>query len=348
MMMDTPCSLVLIRFWILVLLSLFVQSASAGFHPPRTLFPSAASIMTKTETKPDSALKSFLSGGVGGFLCVLVGHPLDLVKVRMQTGGTSQSVSTIIKNTFAKDGVKGLYRGVSAPLVAIAPIFAVNFWGYDMGKRFIRGLDKSYSGVGAYHYTIPQYYLAGALAAFPTTVIMGPTERLKCLMQVEANVVEKGGTARYSGLLDCAKQTFKEGGMRSIFRGTGVTLMREIPGGATYFGTYELVKRELMKAQNINPASGQLSPLSILLAGGIAGSANWAIAIPIDTVKSRYQSAPEGTYSGVVEVYKKLMREEGPSALFKGFAPAQLRAFPANGACFLGVEIGRKVFAFLD
>ena len=55
MMMDTPCSLVLIRFWILVLLSLFVQSASAGFHPPRTLFPSAASIMTKTETKRKSS-----------------------------------------------------------------------------------------------------------------------------------------------------------------------------------------------------------------------------------------------------------------------------------------------------
>ena len=103
-----------------------------------------------------------------------------------------------------------------------------------------------------------------------------------------------------------------------------------------------------MRAQNIDPASGQLSILSILMAGGIAGSANWAIAIPIDTVKSIYQSAPEGTYSGVPEVYKKLMKEEGAAALFKGFVPAQMRAFPANGACFLGVEIGKKVFSFMD
>jgi len=39
------------------------------------------------------------------------------------------------------------------------------------------------------------------------------------------------------------------------------------------------------------------------------------------------------------------MKTEGPSALFKGLAPAMLRAFPANAACFLGVEFARK---FLD
>ena len=64
---------------------------------------------------------------------MLVGHPFDLVKVRMQTGGGgSNSVASIMTKTFAQDGVSGLYRGVSAPLVAVAPIFAVNFWGYDI------------------------------------------------------------------------------------------------------------------------------------------------------------------------------------------------------------------------
>ena len=183
-------------------------------------------------TTDESALKSFFSGGVGGILCVCVGHPLDLVKVRMQTGDGSHTVTSMLKNTFAKDGVRGLYRGVSAPLVAIAPIFAVSFWGYDMGTRFVRWSDKSDSGVGRYQMSITQYFVAGGLSALPTSVIMGPTERLKCLMQVEANVVEKGGKAKYSGLLDCAKQTFKEGGVRSLVRGTGITFMRDIPGSA--------------------------------------------------------------------------------------------------------------------
>ena len=174
-------------------------------------------------------MKSFLAGGIGGILAVSVGHPLDLVKVRMQTGDGSQSVASMLKNTFAKEGVRGLFRGVSAPLVGVAPIFAVSFWGYDMGARFVRWVHKSDSGT---QLSILQYTIAGGLSALPTSIIMGPTERLKCLMQVEANVVEKGGKAKYNGLLDCAKQVFKEGGVRSLMRGTGITFMRDIPGSA--------------------------------------------------------------------------------------------------------------------
>ena len=103
-----------------------------------------------------------------------------------------------------------------------------------------------------------------------------------------------------------------------------------------------------MKMQNIDPSSGQLSAFPILFAGGMAGVFNWVVAIPIDTVKNRYQGAPEGTYKGVFDVYKRLINEEGTASLFKGLKPAVLRAFPANAACFLGMEIGRKAFAFLD
>jgi solute carrier family 25 (mitochondrial carnitine/acylcarnitine transporter), member 20/29 len=63
--------------------------------------------------------------------------------------------------------------------------------------------------------------------------------------------------------------------------------------------------------------------------------ANWAIAIPADVLKSRLQTAPEGKYTGVIDVYKTLMREEGGNALFRGMGPAMIRAFPANAACKL-------------
>jgi solute carrier family 25 carnitine/acylcarnitine transporter 20/29 len=36
------------------------------------------------------------------------------------------------------------------------------------------------------------------------------------------------------------------------------------------------------------------------------------------------------------------MKEEGPKALYKGFAPVMLRAFPANAACFMGFEVALK------
>lgn len=255
----------------------------------------------------------------------------------------------MLTQTFQKEGIRGIYRGVSAPLVAISPMFAVSFWGYDMGKRIVQSVDEKWIQkkggdvevtTVAYPFTIPQLCLAGGISALPTTLIMAPSERLKCLLQIHPE--------RYSGLLDCAKKVYAEGGIQSVFRGTGATLLRDIPGSIAWFGTYELVKKGLMKVQKIDPESGVLSPLAVLCAGGVAGMACWAVSIPADVLKSRFQTAPAGTYSGVMDVYRHLMKEEGPSALFRGLRPAMIRAFPANAACFFGMEVSKKAFAFMD
>lgn len=93
---------------------------------------------------------------------------------------------------------------------------------------------------------------------------------------------------------------YKEGGIRSIFRGTGATLARDGPGSAAlvfltyliyyyingalvfsdrYFAAYEVTKKALTPA-GASPAELNLS--AVILAGGTAGVAMWAIAIPPD------------------------------------------------------------------
>lgn len=303
----------------------------------------------------DSALKSFISGGVGGACCVLVGHPLDLVKVRMQTATTSGNMSVfgMLSTTFRMEGVTGLYRGVSAPLFAVTPMFAVSFWSYDIGQRMVKscgqwGMTEEEKSQQSYSFSMKEICMAGAISAIPTTGIMAPSERIKCLLQVQANEVEQGRKPRYAGMLDCAKQVLREGGMASLYKGTVATLARDIPGTVAYFGTYELVKKELMKAQGLAPNKGELSVISVLTAGGLAGMACWTVAIPADVIKSRYQTAPEGKYNGLVDVYNALIKEEGYSGLFKGIRPALIRAFPANAACFLGMEVSKKMLGFID
>ena len=67
------------------------------------------------------------------------------------------------------------------------------------------------------------------------------------------------------------------------------------------------------------------------------------MALPQDTLKSRLQTAPEGRYpGGLRQVFVELIRTEGVGALYRGLVPALLRAFPANAACFFGMEISRK------
>lgn len=89
---------------------------------------------TKDEVKADvkaaastlgTQLRSFAAGGFGGVCAVVVGHPFDLVKVRMQTAekGVYSSAIDVVRKSVARDGLRrGLYAGVSAPLVGVTPM----------------------------------------------------------------------------------------------------------------------------------------------------------------------------------------------------------------------------------
>ena len=145
--------------------------------------------------------------------------------------------------------------------------------------------------------------------------------------------------------MDVIKSLYAEGGLSSLYRGTFATLLRDVPGSIAYFVGYEWIKKVL------TPAGAKPSDLSVpvtLFAGGMAGVFNWTVAIPPDVLKSRLQSAPEGMYKGLGDVLRKLLKEEGPSALFRGLGPAMVRAFPANAACFLGIEVSRKALDYIS
>jgi solute carrier family 25 carnitine/acylcarnitine transporter 20/29 len=285
-----------------------------------------------------SSLRSFISGGFGGACSVLVGYPLDLVKVQMQTatrGATKTTMSGVISETMRKEGLGGLFRGVSAPLFTVAPIMAVAFWGYDLGKRVASGGSGTTFGTSrpeaerrqeGRNARVPsplaEACIAGAISALPTSVILGPTERIKCLLQVQRRDVVGGGDVagakKYAGTFDCARKVFEEGGIRSLFRGTGMMFVREIPGTVAYFVTYEYVKGEILMLQGMHPDDGRLSVPAVLVAGGLAGMAYWSTGITIvaDVVKSRYQTTPPGEYAGYRDVYRSLVKEGGYARSF--------------------------------
>ncbi|KAI5607156.1 mitochondrial carnitine/acylcarnitine carrier protein, partial [Silurus asotus] len=277
------------------------------------------------QARPISPGKNFVAGGFGGVCLVFAGHPLDTIKVRLQTqpkpapGQTPFYAGTFdcFRKTLAKEGVRGLYKGMAAPIIGVTPMFAVCFFGFGLGKKL---QQKSPDEILTY----PQLFTAGMLSGVFTTAIMTPGERIKCLLQIQAS----SGEIKYAGPMDCAKQIYKESGIRGIYKGTALTLMRDVPASGMYFMTYEWLKN-LLTPEGRSP--NELSVPSVLFAGGMAGIFNWAVAIPPDVLKSRFQTAPEGKYpNGFRDVLRELIREEGVVSLYKGFNAVMLRAFPAN------------------
>ncbi|KZT72791.1 mitochondrial carrier [Daedalea quercina L-15889] len=287
-------------------------------------------------TSTAESIKSFLAGGFGGVAAVLVGHPFDLTKTRLQTAppGTYTGALDVVRKALARDGATGLYRGVVPPLLGVTPIFAVSFWAYDMSKALILAITPKRTDQTL---SIPELATAGFLSAIPTTLVTAPVERAKVLLQVQG---QGQAGPQYNGVFDVVKHLYKEGGLRSVFRGSGATVARDGPGSAAYFAAYELTKRALTPA---DASSGELNLGAIIMAGGTAGVAMWSIAIPPDVLKSRIQSAPTGTYSGFMDCARKTIAADGVGALWKGLGPAMARAFPANAATFLGVEASRKL-----
>jgi solute carrier family 25 (mitochondrial carnitine/acylcarnitine transporter), member 20/29 len=117
--------------------------------------------------------------------------------------------------TMKRDGFFGLYRGMSAPITGVAPIFAMSFFGFGLGKR----LQQQTPDEELNNY---QLFAAGSFSGVFTTTVMAPGERIKCLLQIQ----QGGGEQKYAGMVDCAKQLYKEGGMRSIYKGAVATLLR--------------------------------------------------------------------------------------------------------------------------
>ncbi|KAH9037203.1 hypothetical protein EDB85DRAFT_2072986 [Lactarius pseudohatsudake] len=312
-----------------------LDRTEATFEPSGDSSDQAATGTSSGASAVVENAKSFIAGGFGGVCAVLVGHPFDLTKTRLQTAapGTYTGGLDVVKKALARDGPTGLYRGVVPPLLGVTPIFALSFWAYDASKKLIHHFTPNRTNSAL---STGELAAAGFLSAVPTTFVTAPVERAKVLLQVQG---QGGSGPQYKGVVDVIGHLYKEGGIRSIFRGTFATLARDGPGSAAYFATYEITKKALA------PVGAQSSDLNIgqvILAGGTAGVAMWAIAIPPDVLKSRLQSAPTGTYSGIVDCARKTIAADGVKALWKGFGPAMARAFPANAATFLGVEVSHS------
>ncbi|KAF4606557.1 hypothetical protein EYR38_000611 [Pleurotus pulmonarius] len=309
------------------------RDTTEATYEPSSEAPAAEEFSGNATTE---SIKAFIAGGFGGVSAVLVGHPFDLTKTRLQTAapGAYTGAVDVVKQILARDGVRGMYRGMVPPLLGVTPIFALSFWAYDASKKLILSATPNRSSDVL---STGELAAAGFLSAVPTTLVTAPVERAKVLLQIQG----QGGSGRqYTGVLDVMKHLYKEGGMRSIFRGSFATLARDGPGSAAYFAAYEVTKKALTPA-GATPADLNLG--AIIFAGGTAGVAMWAIAIPPDVLKSRLQSAPTGTYSGFMDCARKTIAQDGVAALWKGFGPAMGRAFPANAATFLGVEASRKL-----
>lgn len=169
--------------------------------------------------------------------------------------------------------------------------------------------------------------------------IVCPVELLKIRLQLRPE-------AKQEGPLSLAKRIMRTEGIRGLYRGLNVTILRDAPSHGVYFWTYEYTREQLHPGCR---KSNQESLRTMLIAGGSAGVASWVSCYPLDVVKSRLQAEtqlrhqfPPPKYRGIVDCFRKSVREEGYDVLGRGLGTSIARAFVVNGAIFAAYEVALR------
>ncbi|KAK4817481.1 hypothetical protein QYF61_016488 [Mycteria americana] len=276
----------------------------------------------------------FTLGSIAGAVGATAVYPIDLVKTRMQNQRSSGSVvgELMYKNSFdcfkkvlRFEGFFGLYRGLLPQLIGVAPEKAIKLTVND----FVR--DKFTKKDGSI--PLPAEVLAGGCAGASQVIFTNPLEIVKIRLQVAGEIT--------TGPRVSALSVIKDLGLLGLYKGAKACFLRDIPFSAIYFPVYAHSK--LMLADE----NGHVGGLNLLAAGAIAGVPAASLVTPADVIKTRLQVAARAgqtTYSGVIDCFGKILREEGPSAFWKGAGARVFRSSPQFGVTLVTYELLQRWF----
>ncbi|KAK6084687.1 mitochondrial carrier protein [Seiridium cupressi] len=286
----------------------------------------------------------FWAGYISGAIGILVGNPLDIIKVRLQAKDAAigaQNTSSYVRQF---ESTSSLITGTAAPVIGYGALNALLFVSYNRSEAALNAALNLQSSLWT-------TWIAGAVGGLATWVVSTPTELIKCRAQVSSPPESSW---------NIAKSILRREGVRGLYFGGVVTALRDSIGYGFYFWSYELSTR-MMVSSTKRETSFSEDAAKVLLCGGLAGVATWASIFPLDVIKTRVQvqtlnpevkslmsdqSTPERRL-GAVEIAKEAYKEGGIRVFFRGLTICSLRAFAVNAiqwAVYEGVmhELGER------
>ena len=260
-------------------------------------------------------------------------YPIDLVKTRMQNQVTLRHAVPMYRSSrdcarqlLRGEGFFAFYKGLAPPLLAIAPEKAIGLTINDMMRKKLLH-DRT-------HPSLLWEMLPGAVAGAAQVIITNPSDLIKIRLQIQGEALRNGSLVPkpLSGL-----QMARSLGLRSLYKGVGACLMRDIPFNVIYFTSYSRLKGLL--------APRETTVAGIFLAGTLAGIPAAAIVTPADVIKTRIQARCDSLpVEGARLTATKIWRQEGLQAFFKGTWPRVCRSGPQLGVTLLVYEFLQTTF----
>ncbi|NWW44409.1 CMC2 protein, partial [Pedionomus torquatus] len=274
----------------------------------------------------------FALGSVAGAVGATAVYPIDLVKTRMQNQRSTGSFvgELMYKNSFdcfkkvlRYEGFFGLYRGLLPQLLGVAPEKAIKLTVND----FVR--DKFMSKDGSV--PLAAEILAGGCAGGSQVIFTNPLEIVKIRLQVAGEIT--------TGPRVSALTVLRDLGFFGLYKVRFIHRLDSPAGRRKGRATQGQSRRVARVRRRWSP------PVMVLVV--CAGMPAASLVTPADVIKTRLQVAARAgqtTYSGVVDCFAKILREEGPKALWKGAGARVFRSSPQFGVTLVTYELLQRWF----
>jgi len=263
-------------------------------------------------------------------------HPLDVIRVQMQTDGTEyKSAVDCGSQLLAREGiVRGLYAGISAAYLRqwLYGSCRIGIYAFLLERaqqeNIAAGLPKNQIAFGA---KLLMGMTSGGIGSFVGT----PSELALVRMSNDNKLPEKQ-RRNYASVVDCVKRIVKEEGVTKLWTGAKVTVIRAMVLSACVLGISSEIKLKLITT-GLFGTEGNLmfGGLPLLFVATLISSfvAN-VFSNPFDVVKSRVQNQKadsktgELPYKGAVDCFSKIIAKDGVPKLWAGFTPAFVKLAP--------------------
>ncbi|KAJ1871644.1 mitochondrial aspartate-glutamate transporter agc1, partial [Coemansia sp. S17] len=235
------------------------------------------------------------------------------------------------------EGILGLYRGLGPQLVGVAPEKAIKLTVNDFMRSRLTSKD---TGKIAFISEV----IAGGTAGACQVIFTNPLEIVKIRLQVQGEILKEAVGATAPIVRRSALTIVKELGLLGLYKGASACLLRDIPFSAIYFSCYSHIKKDIF-----HEGERRLGMLDLLLAGALAGMPAAYLATPADVIKTRLQVVAkkgETVYTGLFDAARKIYKEEGFKAFFKGGPARVLRSSPQFGTTLMFYELIHRMVPF--
>jgi len=273
-----------------------------------------ASLLATAGATPGLLQQLGMAGGAAVITVTFI-HPIDVVKTRIQISSeyAALGMGGTVKKIIGAEGATALWKGVNAAWLRESSYTSLRLGLYEPCK-------VAFGCTTPENTTFIKKFAAGSAAGALGSLAGNPFDVLKTKMMASEGAVPS--------LVGTAKDLYKNAGMGGFYRGIDSNVARAMVLNGTKMACYDQMKGLVVDTTGLARTSLAVSFLSAASAGFFMT----CTVSPFDMVRTRLMNQPADAkiYNNALDCFIKIIKNEGPLTLWRGFIPIWSRFAPTT------------------